>query len=194
MNFSKLLSSINPPGENRFILGIDGLSRAGKTTFTKKLCDHLGDSTPYYAFHIDEHIVERDKRYHTGYESWYEYYYLQWDIDWLTENFFKKLKSGKELYLPFYNNKEDYHQWKNIKLPDPCLIIIEGVFLQRSVWRKYFDYVMYLDCSKDIRYSREKVNNQHDLEKLEHRYWRAENYYLTKIAPKENADIILKGD
>ena len=47
------------------------------------------EGIPFRIFHIDDHIVERNKRYHTGYEEWYEHYYLQWDIEWLRRKFFK---------------------------------------------------------------------------------------------------------
>ena len=50
------------------------------------------ESIPFQIFHIDDHIVERNKRYHTGYEEWYEYYYLQWDIAYLQKKFFKSYK------------------------------------------------------------------------------------------------------
>ncbi len=50
------------------------------------------ESIPFHIFHIDDHIVERNKRYNTGFEEWYEYYYLQWDIEWLRQKFFQKLQ------------------------------------------------------------------------------------------------------
>lgn len=104
--------------DKRFILTIDGLSRSGKTTLTKELSQMLQErNIPVYVFHLDDYIVERKKRYNTAYEEWFEYYHLQWDIDWLKDNLFKKLKGSHQLNLPFYDNESDTHTTHNIKLP-----------------------------------------------------------------------------
>jgi uridine kinase len=79
----------------RIVLGIDGLSRSGKTTLTKKVVQHLQEKyISVCLFHIDDYIVERKERYNTGYEEWYEYYNLQWDVKWLKDNLFIKLNIG----------------------------------------------------------------------------------------------------
>ena len=45
--------------ENRpFVVAIDGLSGAGKTTFVS----HLSNEPSVYVLHIDDYIVERDRR------------------------------------------------------------------------------------------------------------------------------------
>ena len=71
------------------------------------------EGIPFHIFHIDDHIVERNKRYHTGYEEWYEYYYLQWDIEWLRQKFFQKLQHETKLKLPFFMKKQIYVKWKS---------------------------------------------------------------------------------
>ena len=45
-----------------FVVAIDGLSGAGKTT----LVSHLNNEPSVYVLHIDDYIVERDRRYETG--------------------------------------------------------------------------------------------------------------------------------
>lgn len=85
-------------------------------------------------FHLDHHIVERTKRYHTGFEEWYEYYELQWDVDSLREHLFSKIRKCSEVNITFYSNDLDTHTMKNVLLPNDCVVIIEGVFLQREEW------------------------------------------------------------
>ncbi|MGV3465074.1 MAG: kinase [Heyndrickxia sp.] len=178
----------------RFILGIDGLSRSGKTTLVTELKQHfLEDNTAVSVFHIDDYIVERKRRYNTDYEEWYEYYYLQWDIDWLKENLFKQLRSEEILHLPIYDHRSDTHHLHDIKLSDTCLIIVEGVFLQRIEWRSYFDYMIYLDCPRETRFMREKEDSQQNIEKFRNRYWKAEDYYLDAESPMEQANMIVQG-
>ena len=85
-----------------FIVGIDGLGGAGKTTIVKELSEGLEDKGYHViTIHIDDHIVDSTKRYNTGNEEWYEYYYLQWDIILLQLELFQALSDGKkQLKLP----------------------------------------------------------------------------------------------
>ncbi|XEC96307.1 kinase [Paenibacillus tarimensis] len=188
----KILLNIIPKLEagQRFVLGLDGLSRSGKTTLAEKL--HrvmLEKNVPVHVFHIDDYIERRNTRYHTGQEEWYEYYNLQWDIAWLRDNLFKKLKVSHQLELPVYDEKTENEH--NVTIPETCVIVIEGVFLQRQEWRSYFDFVAYLDCPREIRFSRESEATRMKVEKFVNRYWKAEDYYLQTERPTEQADLIL---
>ncbi|MFD1739606.1 kinase [Bacillus salitolerans] len=177
----------------RIILGIDGLSRSGKTTFVKKAQEYLQEKqVPVCLFHIDDYIVERKKRYNTQHEEWYEYYQLQWDIEWLKENFFMELKKSKELHLLTYDDHSDTQSVRTIPLPETCLLMIEGVFLQREEWRSFYDYMIYLDCPRDKRFQRESASTKQNLEKFENRYWKAEEYYVETVSPMEQADYVIQ--
>jgi uridine kinase len=177
----------------RFILGIDGLSRAGKTTLVKDLCQALQEQhIDVCVFHMDDHIVERNRRYNTGHEEWFEYYHLQWDVAWLKENFFSLVRRCNAVSLPFYNPELDAHEVRLVPLPDHGVVIIEGVFLQRQEWRGFFDYVVYLDCPRSKRFARESDSTQMNIEKFRKRYWPAEDYYLKTEVPMKRADMILR--
>ncbi|MEH7463006.1 kinase [Bacillus thuringiensis] len=179
---------------NRFILGIDGLSRSGKTTLVNKLSQNMKEKKiPFQVFHIDDYIAQREKRYNTGNEEWYEYYNLQWNTDWLKQHFFSKLKSSNHLTLPVYDNESDTHSKKEIQLSNACVIIIEGVFLQRKEWRSFYDYVVYLECPRSMRFLRESGDTQKNIAKFENRYWKAEEFYVNTEAPDKHADLVLKG-
>ncbi|MBC6973179.1 hypothetical protein H9I32_12565 [Bacillus sp. Xin] len=194
MCVNELIKMITENTSKRFVLGIDGLSRSGKTTFVKQLEGELKENgISFYIFHIDDHIVESDKRYHTTYEEWYEYYQLQWDVEWLQKQLFQKLKMENQLHLPFYNHQTDSCETKEIIIPNPCVIVIEGVFLQRTEWREYFDYMVYLDCSREQRFLRESEETRKNRPKFEQRYWKAEDFYLKTESPKQKADLIING-
>ncbi|WP_430115580.1 kinase [Neobacillus rhizosphaerae] len=178
----------------RFIIGIDGLSRSGKTTLVKHLSQLLTEEKlPYYVFHIDDHIVERNRRYNTGHEEWFEYYQLQWDIQGLRDQLFEKIKGSQSFNLSFYQDELDTQMTKQITLPQSCVVIIEGVFLQRKEWRNYYDFLLYLDCPRDKRFLRESQETQKNLLKFENRYWLAENFYLETERPLDGAYMVLHG-
>ncbi|MEJ9111695.1 kinase [Bacillus paramobilis] len=193
MDTNELINIMKKHKKNRFILGIDGLSRSGKTTFVENLKENMKqEGIPFHIFHIDDHIVERNKRYHTGYEEWYEYYYLQWDIAYLQKKFFQKLQTETKLTLPFYYDGIDSNEMKKVQIPIVGVIVIEGVFLQRKEWRDFFHYMVYLDCPRETRFLRESEETQKNLSKFENRYWKAEDYYLETELPKDRADLVIE--
>ncbi|SFL56071.1 uridine kinase [Paenibacillus sp. 1_12] len=192
-NVSKLLECIPKiAAGGRFIMGIDGLSRSGKTTIVKELSQKLKEENlEVCIFHMDDYIVERSKRYSTQHEEWFEYYNLQWDAEWLREHLFDKLRGDSLLKLPFYHNETDTHHIQNIVIPETGVILIEGVFLQREEWRGFYDYKVYLDCPRDKRFLRESDITQQNIEKLRNRYWKAEDYYLQTVVPIKQAHLVL---
>ncbi|WP_051353296.1 kinase [Thalassobacillus devorans] len=178
----------------RYVVGIDGLSRSGKTTFANELGERLeAENILYRTIHMDDHIVEREKRYDTGQEEWYEYYRLQWNVMGLREELFEKIRNLSQVTLDFYDKDSDTSQRRTITLPENGLIIIEGVFLQRSEWKEYFDYMVYLDCPREKRFLREKEAIRANISKFINRYWKAEEYYIDKEQPIENADMVVDG-
>src|SRR5690606_36107159 len=135
-----------------YIVAIDGLSGAGKTTLVKQLKRILENVV---VIHIDDHIVEKSKRYNTGHEQWFEYYQLQWDTKFLKEQLFLKIRQNvPSLKLPLYQKEEDTHLDQTINLSDCSIVIIEGIFLLRDEWKSFYDYIVFLDGPKDIRYER----------------------------------------
>jgi uridine kinase len=178
---------------HRFIVGLDGLSRSGKTTFVEGLRQMLLQTRKDVClFHIDDHIVERRKRYNTRREQWYEYYNLQWDVEYLRENLFTKLREHREVNLRFYNAELDEQFTKTVFIPNDCVVIVEGVFLQRNEWREFFDYLVYLDCPRETRFTRESESVSGNIEKFRNRYWKAEDHYFDSVCPLVCADMIIK--
>ncbi|EOO28072.1 uridine kinase [Bacillus cereus BAG1X2-3] len=193
MSTNELITIMKKHRENRFILGIDGLSRSGKTTFVANLKENMKqEGIPFHIFHIDDHIVERNRRYYTNHEEWYEYYCLQWDITYLRQKFFQKLQHETKLTLPFYQEETDSCEMKKVQIPIVGVIVIEGVFLQRKEWRDFFHYMVYLDCPRETRFLRESEKTQENLSKFENRYWKAEDYYLETELPRDRADLVIE--
>jgi uridine kinase len=193
------MQSHDPKGHS-FLVGIDGLGGAGKTTFVKKLKQQL-DSRNYevIVLHIDNYIVERTKRYKTGHEEWYEYYHLQWDIRLMETELFKKLHTdSNHLTLPFYENTNDTILPKQITVRPGSIILIEGIFIQRTEWRDYFDFVIFVDCDQEVRVNRVLNRDTYigdykiRLEKYKKRYWVAEEYYIKNENPLGKADYIYR--
>ncbi|WP_345239205.1 kinase [Pontibacillus salipaludis] len=190
MDFNQLKGSFKEKG--RSVIGIDGLSRSGKTTFAEKVKAQLDEEQIASAIiHIDHHIVERHKRYQTGLDPWMEYYHLQWEVKRLRDELFRKLATASSLTLPFYYSSKNECRDEIIDLPTDGVVVVEGVFLQRNAWREYLDYVFYIDCPRKTRFSRESEHTKADLGKFQQRYWKAEDYYMDTIQPLSKANHVL---
>ncbi|MCT4782972.1 MULTISPECIES: kinase [Exiguobacterium] len=181
-----------------FIVAIDGLSGSGKTTMVEQLRDLSKDVV---VFHIDDFIVERSKRYGTGESEAMEYYALQWDVDLLVKTLFKPLQEGKtKLTLPYYERDRDEVINRTVEIAPNALVLIEGIFLLRDEWRRYFDYIVYLDCPREVRYERALHRDTYigdlaeRLDKYTRRYWPGEAHYVKTINPKAKADHIVHAD
>ncbi|MFJ5790790.1 kinase [Lysinibacillus sp. NPDC093197] len=196
---TEIMKRFNSPerGERPLIVAIDGLGGVGKTTFVNKLASALENDCVVNVLHIDDYIVESEKRYNTGNEEWFEYYYLQWDIKFIKESLLKKIHNGhQDLTLPFYNRAMNtvINSKKHFVLNS--ILLIEGVFLQRNEWRRFYDYTIFLECPKHVREERVLKRDSYigDVsairKKYECRYWVAEEYYLKKEVPLQKADII----
>jgi len=199
-HIEKIIKLLKTHDKNEpFILGIDGLSGAGKSTFANNLKNELSKKgIEGLLIQIDDHIVQRSKRYDTGYEEWYEYYFLQWDIEKLAEKLFLCLKENEHsINLPFYDKTHDQIQNRVLSLSNYNLIIIEGVFLQRTEWRQFFDYLIYLNCNKETRYDRVRKrdtylgNETEIIKKYKRRYWKGEEYYLKNENPISKANLVI---
>ncbi|MBK3496328.1 AAA family ATPase [Viridibacillus sp. YIM B01967] len=194
----ELLYQFSSRSHNRpLIVAIDGLSGAGKTTLVKNLECELKDKCKVTVIHIDDHIVERNKRYNTGHEEWYEYYYLQWDIKMITNKLLEKIyNNSNEITLPFYDHSTDTISTKEITVTTNSIVLIEGIFLQRKEWRNFYDLIIFLDCPLEMRYERVLHRDsyigdyQERLNKYKRRYWLGEEHYFDIENPIKNADQI----
>lgn len=114
-------------------------------------------------------------------------------VEYLRGNLFEKLKVSNQLSLPFYDDESDSHHVQSVIIPDTCVFLTEGVFLQRPEWRGFFDFLAYLECPRDKRFSRESESTQKKIEKFRNRYWKAEDYYIKTRVPTKNADVVFQG-
>jgi len=178
------------------LIGIDGLGGSGKSTLALKLQKELKN---VMCFHLDDFIHPRSIRYDEKIAEWEAYYYKQWRYMYLINTILLPLKNGLSIddYIDFYDKETDQYIRKHIKIPAGSIVIIEGVFLQRSELRKFFDYVIYIDVDKETRRKRvlerdSYIGSLQDInEKYEQRYFPAEEIYVKEYDPAHLADEVI---
>ncbi|CDM69932.1 uridine kinase family protein [Clostridium bornimense] len=184
-----------------YIIGIDGLGGAGKTTLVNSLKLQLqNENYSSYVLHIDDFIHRKRIRYDSSREEWYCYYNLQWRYDYLVKEILSPIKNGEivDKQIEIYNRENDEYFTQRVNLVHGSVLILEGIFLQRKELKDYFDFVIYLDVPREVRLNRvldrdNYIGGSEDIKcKYEKRYFPAEEKYMLEYFPIENADFVLK--
>ena len=186
----ELISRINSALENAraYIVGVDGLSGAGKSTFARELGA---------AFESAE-IVQMDDFYQPmgaheetrlgpveGYERFF---------DWgrLRDQVLEPLRrSERARYQRFDWNLTELAEW--VDVPSHGLVIVEGVYTLRPELREYYDLRVFVATSAAER-SRRLVDRRHNPPERIARWTAAEEWYLAEIRPQSAADVIVSGE
>lgn len=88
--------------------------------------------------------MAHSKRYDTGNEQWYEYYYLQWDVERIIKELFEPIhQHTSTITLTYYEQTLDTHVQQKKTVSRNCFVLIEGVFLQRIEWQAYYDLIFF---------------------------------------------------
>lgn len=183
------------------IIGIDGFGGSGKTTSSTKMKQHLTfEGYDTHLFHLDDFIHLKKIRYNRLEREEVCYYKLQWRYDYLIEQILEPIMSGQEIQkeIELYEKETDAYKLEQVWLQPPAIIIIEGVFLQRTILRKYMNDVVFIDVPREERLKRVLQRDSyigdemHILEKYNTRYFPAEDIYETTYHPKERADFVIK--
>lgn len=184
-----------------FIVGIDGLGGAGKSTISEELYELLSEENYNVALlHIDDFIHPRAVRYNDNYAEWECYYNIQWRYDYLINEIINPIRNGTEFdtMVELYDKDNDTYFLSEVNIPVGSIVIIEGVFLQRQELKDAFDYMIYIDIPEEVRFNRVLERDRYigDKEqikaKYDNRYFPAEHHYIELCSPSENADYIIK--
>lgn len=184
-----------------YIIGVDGLGGAGKSTLVNSLKLQLQSENYYsYVLHIDDFIHPKHIRYDLTKEEWDCYYNVQWRYDYLVKEILFPIKSGEiiDKQVEIYNRKNDEYFNQRVNLVHGSVLILEGIFLQRKELKDYLDFIIYLDVPQEVRLSRVLARDGYiggleDIKrKYEKRYFPAEEKYILEYSPIETADFVLK--
>lgn len=184
-----------------YVVGIDGLGGAGKSTVSNLLKSKLRNKGyGSYVLHVDDFIHTKHIRYNESEEEWYCYYNIQWRYDYLVKEILLPIKNGSKIdrLIELYDKENDNYILESIDISQGCILILEGIFLQRKELKGYLDFIIYIDTPKELRLKRvlqrdayigeiEDINNKYN-----RRYFPAEERYLSEYSPIENANLVLR--
>ncbi|MCR9205882.1 MAG: hypothetical protein NXH75_14965 [Halobacteriovoraceae bacterium] len=186
-----------------FLIGIDGIDGAGKTTFAnliEKEFQAKGDHTVRVS--IDSFHHPREVRLKQGTLSAKGYYEDSFDYSFLIEHLLKPAKAlTQNQILPvskFDWIKNSADGQREMITPN-TFIVFDGIFLFRPELQDFWDFKIFLDIPFETSLAR-GLKRDSDLlggvdatrEKYLSRYIPGQKIYLEKVNPKSLADLVIK--
>lgn len=83
---------------------------------------------------------------------------------------------------------------------DVPVVLVEGIFLFKPQYRKYFDLTIWIECSfptalaRAIERAQEGLSRANTIAAYDTIYFPAQKIHLAQDKPRENADLILEND
>lgn len=183
-------------------IGIDGMTAAGKTTFSRHLAQafvNRGVSTIIVS--LDSFHHPKAIRYSLGRESAEGYYRSAYDTQGIIQNLLSPIATG-----PDYKFKRQIHDLKTDQpINDPWeyakadqVLIVDGSFAFRKELRSYFDQKIYIDVDPEI--SEERAAHRDETffgskakarEMTRNRYHAAHQIYIKNESPSQICDYLV---
>jgi uridine kinase len=175
-----------------FLVGIDGLGGAGKSSLTYALRQHLERNRFIVATvcNDDFYLPSAERR-----RSSSQFTSVGVDFDWR--------RFRDQVLLPLRANRPaDYmrYDWSSDRLAEhhqvqpKGIVLIEGVYCTRAELREFFDFRIWVDCPSGIRLSRGLARDGEGSRRRWLEEWMPqEDRYVEEHKPQACAHIVVNG-
>lgn len=184
-------------GDGVFMVGIDGIDAAGKTTFAMTLSNELRKRNhKVIEGSMDGFHNPREKRYRFGRDSPEGYYRDSFDVEALKSRLLEPLMNGLTYRTVVFDYRADTSVYETLrKTPKDAILVFEGVFSFREALRGFWDFMIYLDISPEESLRRGVERDPGEETEIERkykvRYLPSQELYKAESKPLEVAHIIV---
>lgn len=182
------------------LVGIDGKDASGKTTFANNLANILTEQTDREIIRIslDNFFQPRAIRSQQANQA-RGCYEDTFDITGIINHLLSPIRSNGTYTTKIFDYKSDSSVEISPSTASPdALFLIDGVFLQRPEFRKYWDYTVLLDVSDETAIERGSIRDKGRIGDLElarqkyiSRYITSQKIYYDECEPQNRASIII---
>jgi uridine kinase len=139
--------------EKPFIITISGGSGSGKTTFARRLREHLSTENSLVLYQDSYYIDQSDKFDHDGGKINFDHP-NSLDFDLMADQI-NQLKNRKTVEVPFYDFATHSRKEETTTFNPKPFIIIDGILVltQKNI-RDVSDLMIFIDCDEPLRYER----------------------------------------
>jgi uridine kinase len=172
-----------------FLVGIDGASRAGKSTFAAalaaalKLSSYVVSGEDFYSDAPEAQLAQLGPA--AGVEEYF---------DWrrLRDQVLRPTEHGAQLlhYQQYDWELGALGNWVMVQMPQ--IVIVEGVYTLRPQLRDLFEATVYVETPAEIRDTRRPAGDEHGQAWIT-RWEAAEDMYMALTRPDLAADLVVSG-
>ena len=190
------------PDTRSLLVGVSGIDGCGKGYFAAQLQAHL-------ALHgVIPAVVNAD--------GWLNLPHKRFDQNAPAVNFYENairldqffsqlvlpLRDRRSIHLEadFVEETASGYRKHTYDYQDVSVVLVEGIFLFKPQYRKYFDLAIWVDCSfptalaRAIDRAQEGLSAANTIAAYDTIYFPAQRIHLAQDKPRENADLIFEND
>ncbi|WP_329112586.1 DUF6924 domain-containing protein [Streptomyces sp. NBC_01353] len=196
----EMAAAILARGHGRLLVGIDGLTAAGKTSFGHELAEWIaGAGRPVLRATLDDFKKPWKDRHLYDRESGEGYYRNAYDYERVRSLLLDPARSPEADSCALCGidplTQVD-HSAQRTPLALDAVLVVDGVFAFRPEIDDYWDYRVWLDVDPELSVRRGAVRDQNwagsDAEAIHRdRYLVAERIYLAEVDPLPRMDVLI---
>ncbi len=182
-------------------VGVNGVEGAGKTTFAFELVKYLQEEG-LVSLHVstDGYHQPKAHRYRKGRDSADGYFEDAYNEKAFVEHVLLASQTSPASYVAAIHDLESDEplQFNPESMDDKAIIITDGAYLFKKIYRQHWDLKIYLDVPFDIARAR-GIERDHEAQggrdkaeaKYHSRYHAASKRYISENNPRSIADLII---
>ena len=192
----------NIPDTRSLLVGVSGIDGCGKGYVTTQLQAHLALRGVIPALlNVDGWLNLPPKRFDQSAPA-LNFYENAIRLDQFFNQLVLPLRDRRSVHLvaDFVEETASAYRKHTYDYRDVSVILVEGIFLFKREYRKYFDLAIWIDCSfptalaRAIDRAQEGLSPANTIAAYDTIYFPAQRIHLAQDKPRENADLIFKND
>jgi uridine kinase len=192
----------NIPDTRSLLVGVSGIDGCGKGYVAGQLQAHLALHGVIPAIlNVDGWLNLPQKRFDQSAPA-VNFYENAIRLDQFFNELVLPLRDRRSIHLEadFVEETASDYRKHTYDYTDVSVALIEGIFLFKAQYRKYFDLAVWIDCSfptalaRAIDRAQEGLSPANTIAAYDTIYFPAQRIHLARDKPRENADVILEND